>query len=100
MRPGRTGGHPGPTGRTDRKPGLGLFSCDSPLRAFYESAGWAVLPGAVLIGGPPESPFSSDRPGFDKVTMAAFFSPEARRAEGLFRDSRIELYPGEIDKLW
>lgn len=84
----------------ERKLDLGLFTCHRLLRAFYESAGWAVLPGAVLIGGTPESPFPSDRPGFDKVTMAAFFSPEARRAEALFRDSRIELYPGEIDKLW
>ncbi|MEU6071309.1 MULTISPECIES: GNAT family N-acetyltransferase [Streptomyces] len=84
----------------ERKLDLGLFTCDSPLRAFYESAGWAVLPGAVLIGGTPQFPFPSDRPGFDKVTMAGFFSPEARRAEALFRDSRVELYPGEIDKLW
>ncbi|MFF0742889.1 GNAT family N-acetyltransferase [Streptomyces sp. NPDC004111] len=79
---------------------LGLFTCDSPLRAFYEGAGWQVLPGAVLIGGTPDDPFPSDRPGFDKVTLAAFFSSRARRAEPAFRDSRIALHPGEIDKLW
>ncbi|MFG2292293.1 GNAT family N-acetyltransferase [Streptomyces sp. NPDC048603] len=79
---------------------LGLFTCDRPLRAFYESAGWQVLPGAVLIGGTPRAPFPSDRPGFDKVTMAGFFTPAARRAEVLFRDSRIALHPGEIDRLW
>ncbi|OLZ68908.1 GNAT family N-acetyltransferase [Streptomyces sp. IMTB 2501] len=79
---------------------LGLFTCDSPLRAFYEGAGWRVLPGAVLIGGTPGDPFPSDRPGFDKVTMAGFFSADARRAEASFRHSRIELYPGQIDKLW
>ncbi|MEU7058140.1 GNAT family N-acetyltransferase [Streptomyces sp. NPDC046197] len=79
---------------------LGLFTCDSPLRAFYESAGWRVLPGSVLIGGTPEDPFPSDSPGFHKVTMADFFSPEGQKAEEAFRDSRIELYPGEIDKLW
>ncbi|MFJ3235757.1 GNAT family N-acetyltransferase [Streptomyces sp. NPDC086787] len=84
----------------ERSLDLGLFTCDRPLRTFYESAGWHVLPGAVLIGGTPQAPFPSDRPGFDKVTMAAFFSPEARQAETLFRNSRIELYPGETDKLW
>lgn len=83
-----------------RKLDLGLFTCDSPLQAFYESAGWRVLPGAVLIGGTTQDPFPSDQPGFDKVTMADFFSPEARQTEASFRDSRIELYPGEIDKLW
>lgn len=79
---------------------LGLFTCDSPLRTFYESSGWGVLPGAVLIGGTAREPFPSDQPGFDKVTMAGFFSPEGRQAESSFRDSRIELYPGRIDKLW
>lgn len=79
---------------------LGLFTCDRPLQGFYEGAGWPVLPGAVLVGGTPEAPFPSDRPGFDKVTMAAFFSPRARQAEAAFQDSRVELYPGEIDRLW
>ncbi|MFJ6791356.1 GNAT family N-acetyltransferase [Streptomyces angustmyceticus] len=79
---------------------LGLFTCDRPLRAFYESAGWHHLPGAVLVGGTPADPFPSDRPGFDKVTMADFFSPRARRHRSAFRHSRIALYPGEIDKLW
>ncbi|MFJ9821908.1 GNAT family N-acetyltransferase [Streptomyces sp. NPDC101151] len=79
---------------------LGLFTCDRPLQAFYESAGWRVLPGAVLIGGTPRDPLPSDRPGFDKVTMADFFSPEGKQAEASFQGSRIDLYPGEIDKLW
>ncbi|GAA2470927.1 hypothetical protein GCM10023100_44090 [Actinocorallia cavernae] len=79
---------------------LGLFTCDRPLQAFYESAGWRVLPGAVLIGGTPQAPFPSDQPGFDKVTMADFFSAAGRQAQALFHRSRIELYPGEIDKLW
>lgn len=83
-----------------RKLDLGLFTCDSPLKAFYESAGWRVLPAAVLIGGTPQDPFPSDQPGFDKVTMVSFFSPEGRQAEASFRDRRIELYPGQIDKLW
>lgn len=79
---------------------LGLFTCDRPLQPFYESAGWHQLAGAVLIGGTPSSPFPSDRPGFDKVTMADFFSPRSRRHRAAFPHSRIELYPGEIDKLW
>ncbi|KUM99556.1 acetyltransferase [Streptomyces yokosukanensis] len=79
---------------------LGLFTCDSVLRAFYESAGWHMLPGAVLIGGTPGDPFPSDRPGFDKVTMAGFFSDDARRAEASFRHSRIAVHPGRIDRLW
>ncbi|MEV6318923.1 GNAT family N-acetyltransferase [Streptomyces sp. NPDC051776] len=84
----------------DGKTDVGLFTCARPLQAFYESAGWQVLPGTVLIGGTPEAPFPSDRPGFDKVTMACFFSEESRRREISFHDARIQLYPGEIDKLW
>ncbi|HVK23503.1 MAG TPA: GNAT family N-acetyltransferase [Actinokineospora sp.] len=77
---------------------LGLFTCDVPLRPFYESAGWRTLPGTVLVGGTPSAPFPSDQPGFDKVTMGDFFSPRVDRAA--FENARIELYPGEIDKLW
>ncbi|MEU9122317.1 GNAT family N-acetyltransferase [Streptomyces sp. NPDC048506] len=79
---------------------LGLFTCDRPLQGFYESAGWHVLPGAVLVGGTPQAPFPSDQPGFDKVTMADFFSPAARQARAAFRNTRLALYPGDIDKLW
>ncbi len=79
---------------------LGLFTCDRPLQAFYESAGWQVLEGAVLVGGTPQAPFPSDQPGFDKVTMADFFSAAARQAQASFPHSRVELYPGLIDKLW
>ena len=57
-------------------------------------------PGAVLIGGTRGCPFPSDQPGFDKVTMAAFFSVEAQRHRSSFQHSRIELFPGGIDKLW
>ncbi|MEU6368649.1 GNAT family N-acetyltransferase [Streptomyces sp. NPDC046931] len=79
---------------------LGLFTCDRPLRAFYERAGWQVLPGTVLIGGTPQDPLPSDRPGFDKVTLGDFFSAGARQHRTSFHDSRVELYPGQIDKLW
>lgn len=77
---------------------LGIFTCDRPLLPFYESTGWQHLPGTVLIGGTPNDPFPSDQPGFDKVTVAAFFTPLARPAA--FHGSRIALYPGQIDKLW
>lgn len=77
---------------------LGIFTCDRPLGPFYESAGWTVLPGTVLVGGTPEEPFPSDQ--WDKVTLARFFSARARRAAGTFAGARIALYPGSIDKLW
>ncbi|MFI9236003.1 GNAT family N-acetyltransferase [Streptomyces sp. NPDC053079] len=79
---------------------VGLFTCDRPLRDFYESAGWSVLQDTVLVGGTPQEPFPSDQPGFDKVTMAGFFTERARRHADAFPGSRIGLYPGEIDRLW
>ncbi|MGK5730339.1 GNAT family N-acetyltransferase [Streptomyces sp. URMC 124] len=79
---------------------VGLFTCDRPLQEFYESAGWTALPGTVLIGGTPQDPFPSDQPGFDKVTMAAFFTARAQRDAAAFERSRIGLYPGGIDRLW
>jgi aminoglycoside 2'-N-acetyltransferase I len=77
---------------------LGIFTCDRPLRGFYESAGWHCLEGTVLIGGTPQQPFPSDQ--FGKVTMAAFFSARARADAASFRHRRIGLYPGTIDRLW
>lgn len=77
---------------------LGLFTCDRPLRPFYERAGWQELPGAVLVGGTREEPFPSDQ--FDKAVMACFFSDAARRHAAAFVGSRIELHPGTIDRLW
>lgn len=79
---------------------VGLFTCDRSLRGFYGSAGWDVLEGSVLIGGTPEDPLPSDAPEFDMVTLGAFFTERARRHADTFRNSRIALYPGEIDKLW
>lgn len=77
---------------------LGIFTCDRPLGSFYEAAGWAIVPGAVLVGGTPDDPFPSDQ--WDKVTLAAFFTAKAQRGAGSFADSRIALFPGAIDKLW
>jgi GNAT superfamily N-acetyltransferase len=77
---------------------LGIFTCDRPLQAFYERAGWQVLPGTALVGGTPAAPFPSDR--LDKVTMASFFSERARANAHTFVGVQIELYPGEIDRLW
>ncbi|MET9268401.1 GNAT family N-acetyltransferase [Kribbella sp. NPDC003557] len=79
---------------------LGLFTCDRALQAFYESAGWQHLAGTVLIGGTPDDPFPSDQPGFDKVTLATFFTSTARQLAPTLHHARIELYPGSIDKLW
>jgi GNAT superfamily N-acetyltransferase len=77
---------------------LGIFTCDRPLGPFYESAGWTILPGTVLVGGTPEAPFPSDQ--WDKVTLASFFGARARAAAAHFAGARIALYPGSIDKLW
>jgi GNAT superfamily N-acetyltransferase len=79
---------------------LGIFTCDRPLQRFYEAAGWQTLPGTTLIGGTPEEPFPSDQPGFDKITLATFFTPAAAEAAPTFNKTRIPLYPGHIDKLW
>lgn len=77
---------------------LGLFTCDTPLAPFYVGAGWPILAGAAIVGGTPSVPLPSDR--FDKVTLAVFFSERAKRHAGTFAGARIELYPGEIDRLW
>ncbi len=79
---------------------LGLFTCDRPLRSFYEECGWQTLPGTVLIGGTPDEPFPSDLPEFDKVALGSFFSPAAIAARDAFRGARVLLYSGNIDKLW
>ncbi len=77
---------------------LGIFTSDTYLRPFYESCGWQVLPNSVLIGGTADQPFASDQ--FDKVTFASFFTAKAVESAASFRNSRIALYPGLIDKLW
>ena len=77
---------------------LAIFTCDTPLGPFYERAGWQLIESAVLVGGTPAKPFPSDR--FDKVTLAAFFSPRAQANAAAFRNARIALHPGTIDKLW
>jgi GNAT superfamily N-acetyltransferase len=77
---------------------LAIFTCDTPLRGFYERCGFTVLEGTVLIGGTPAQPFPSDR--FDKVTLAAFFSDRARLAAPRFAHARIGLFPGLVDRLW
>lgn len=77
---------------------LGIFTCDTELAGFYVKAGWQLLPGTVLIGGTAEDPLPSDR--FDKLTLGSFFSQHAREHATDFERARIELYPGQIDKLW
>jgi len=79
---------------------LALFTCDRPLLPFYEHAGFDPLPGTVLVGGTPQDPFPSDRPGFDKVTVARMYSRHAKISHLQFVNTRIGLYSGQIDKLW
>jgi aminoglycoside 2'-N-acetyltransferase I len=77
---------------------LAIFTCDTPLAPLYESAGFCVLPGTVLVGGTPADPLPSDR--LDKVTLACFFASRALAHAADFVNARIELHSGEIDRLW
>lgn len=77
---------------------LGIFTCDTHLRGFYQGAGWEHLPGTIVVGGTPEDPLASDE--LDKVTMASFFSKKANASRERFVGVRIELYSGNIDRLW
>lgn len=79
---------------------LVIFTCDRPLEGFYRKAGFETLPGTVLVGGTREEPFASDQEGFDKVTVAAFVSAEARQHAADFTGARVGLYSGAVDKLW
>ncbi|MFC6985450.1 GNAT family N-acetyltransferase [Streptomyces cirratus] len=79
---------------------VALFSCDRELTPFYEAAGFERLPGTVLLGGTPADPLPSDRPGFDKAVLAAFFTPDPASTRAVFTSTRIPLYPGLTDRLW
>ncbi|WP_327262233.1 GNAT family N-acetyltransferase [Streptomyces sp. NBC_01232] len=79
---------------------LALFSCDRPLAPFYGAAGFAVLPGTVLVGGTPEDPLPTDAPGFDKVVPAAFFTDDPEGDRAAFTGVRVPLHPGNTDRLW
>ncbi|MGW6942899.1 GNAT family N-acetyltransferase [Streptomyces xanthophaeus] len=79
---------------------LALFSCDRPLEPFYRAAGFAELPGTVLVGGTPADPLATDAPGFDKVVMAAFFTDAPDPDRAAFTGVRVPLYPGTTDRLW
>ncbi|MFJ9548983.1 GNAT family N-acetyltransferase [Streptomyces erythrochromogenes] len=79
---------------------LALFSCDRPLAPFYEAAGFAPLPGTVLVGGTPEDPLATDAPGFDKVVVAAFFTEAPAADRAAFTAVRVPLHSGSVDRLW
>ncbi|MFI5826082.1 GNAT family N-acetyltransferase [Streptomyces sp. NPDC051578] len=79
---------------------VALFSCDRELTPFYEAAGFERLPGTVLLGGTRADPLPSDRPGFDKSVLAAFFTPDPAATRAVFTAARIPLYPGPVDRLW
>ncbi|MFE9630612.1 GNAT family N-acetyltransferase [Streptomyces sp. NPDC006463] len=79
---------------------LALFSCDQPLTAFYEAAGFTRLPGTVLVGGTPAEPLATDEPGFDKEVLAAFFTDTPDRDRAAFTGVRVPLHPGNTDRLW
>jgi aminoglycoside 2'-N-acetyltransferase I len=76
---------------------IGLFTCDPPLRAFYERCGWNLLEGASLVGGTRARPFPSDTLG--KLTFARFFSAHAQARRDDFAGAAIWLELREGD-LW
>ncbi|MFD6973055.1 GNAT family N-acetyltransferase [Streptomyces sp. NPDC059949] len=79
---------------------VALFSCDRPLAPFYEAAGFAQLPGTVLVGGTPGEPLATDAPGFDKAVLAAFFTDTGDRDREAFTGVRVPLHSGPVDRLW
>jgi len=79
---------------------LGMFTCARPLQAFYQSAGWQLLKGTVLVGGTPDAPFPSDQPGLDTVTHARLLLAHGQAGTGLVLRRPHRPLPGEIDKLW
>lgn len=77
---------------------LAIFTCDAPLAPFYQSGGYQLLPGTVLVGGVPDDPLPSDR--FGKVTLWHPFSRRVATNSSDFRGATVHLYPGTIDRLW
>jgi len=77
---------------------LAVFTCDAVLAPFYEAGGYAVLPGATLVGGTPDAPLRSDE--LDKVVLWRPYTAKADVRAGDFAGAEIELYPGPIDRLW
>lgn len=76
---------------------IGVFTCDEPLRRFYERGGWIVSRGSPLVGGTREKPFRSEDLG--KVTMVRLFSPRAQANRTAITSSPIRIDLGE-GKLW
>jgi GNAT superfamily N-acetyltransferase len=76
---------------------IGLFTCDPPLRRFYERCGWTQLEGASLVGGTRAKPLPSDTLG--KITFACFFSARAQARRNDFVGAAIWLELREGD-LW
>jgi aminoglycoside 2'-N-acetyltransferase I len=75
---------------------VGLFTCDAPLRRFYERCDWQVLAGSSLIGGTRDKPFPSD--ALNKITFARFFSTRAQARQADFEGTaiRLELREGDL----
>jgi aminoglycoside 2'-N-acetyltransferase I len=76
---------------------IGVFTCDAPLRGFYERDGWSVSTSSPLIGGTSEKPFRSDELG--KVTLLQLFSERARANRRAITSSPIHIELGE-GMLW
>ena len=70
---------------------IGLFTCHPGLRDFYAAGGWIPMEGAVLFGGPGDSPYRSE-----ELTMMGFFSAKGRAGRASFESEPIYF----DDDLW
>jgi GNAT superfamily N-acetyltransferase len=75
---------------------IGIFTCDIPLKGFYEECGWKALEKGYLVGGTRQKPFPEDLSG--KATMINYFSEKARKHMADFENGPIYL---ELDdEMW
>lgn len=70
---------------------VGLFTCDPKLTGFYSAAGWELVEGAVLRGGPRDAPVPTE-----ERVMMGFFSEKGRRGRAAFASEPIVF----DDELW
>lgn len=75
---------------------VGVFTCDTPLAAFYVAQGWDLMPSTVVVGGSRDRPFRADV--LDKWTLMGFFTPHALAHRAAFEgtDLYLELREGDL----
>ncbi|WP_137937894.1 GNAT family N-acetyltransferase [Chitinivorax sp. B] len=68
---------------------LGLFTCDPPLAAFYEKAGWPSVQGIEVLGSLEAGALSSTTLG--KAVLLRLLSPHARAHAAAFSNTTLSL---------